>query len=79
MSRPKHFWFESICVLVPSTLSDACGVAHEPQSLSDVRGTDARSRHTDRPAGVVFTFQVSLNKVEPAVVNCCFNLLSKDD
>jgi len=47
--------------------------------LSDVRGADARSRHTDRPAGVVFTFQVSLNKVEPAVVNCCFNLLSKDD
>jgi hypothetical protein len=54
-------------------------VGHEPQSLSDVRGADARSRHTDRPAGVVFTFQVSLNKVEPAVVNCCFNLLSKDD
>jgi hypothetical protein len=54
-------------------------VSHEPQSLSDVRGADARSRHTDRPAGVVFAFQVSLNKVEPAVVNCCFNLLSKDD
>jgi hypothetical protein len=55
------------------------GVGHEPQSLSDVRSADARSRHTDRPAGVVFTFQVSLNKVEPSVVNRCFNLFSKDD
>ena len=54
-------------------------VSHEPQSLSDVRSADARSRHTDRPAGVIFAFQVSLNQVEPAVINRCFNLLSKDD
>jgi hypothetical protein len=64
---------------LPAASSFALGVSHEPESLPVVRGTDARSRHTDRPAGVVFAFQVSLNKVEPSVVNRCFNLFSKDD
>ena len=54
-------------------------LSDKPEALTDVRGADARSRHTDRPAGVIFAFQVSLNQVEPAVVNRCFNLLSKDD
>ena len=51
----------------------------EEEALPDVRSADARSRDTDRPAGVVFSFQVSLNKVEPAVVNRCFNLFTKDN
>jgi hypothetical protein len=43
------------------------------------RIADARSRETDRPEGVAFSFQVRLNKVEPAVPNRCFNLLTKDN
>lgn len=41
-----------------SVLSWTCGVGHEPQSLSDVRCPDARSRQTSRPDGVAFSFQV---------------------
>jgi hypothetical protein len=44
-----------------------------------MRRADARSRYTCRPAGVAFTFQIRLNKIEPSVVNRCFNLLTKDD
>jgi len=55
------------------------GVGHEPQSLSDVRRPDAASRETNRPAGVTFSLQVRLNKVEPSVVNRCFNLFTKDN
>lgn len=55
------------------------GVGHEPQPLADVRSTDARSRDTGRCEGVADSFHVSLNKVEPAVPNRCFNLLTKDD
>ena len=55
------------------------GVGHEPESLSDVRCPDAASRDTNRPAGVAFSLQVSLNKVEPPVLNRCFNLLTKDN
>jgi hypothetical protein len=44
-----------------------------------MRRPDAASRYTNRPAGVAFSLQVSLNKVEPSVVNRCFNLLTKDD
>jgi hypothetical protein len=50
-----------------------------PDTLPDVRSADARSRETRRPEGVTLVFQVSLNKVEPPVSNCCINLLSKDD
>jgi hypothetical protein len=57
----------------------AFGVSHEPEPLSDVRRPDARSRDTNRPAGVTFCFQVRLNKVEPSVVNRCVNLLTKDN
>lgn len=55
------------------------GVAHEPEPLSDVRCPDARSRQTDRPAGVAFSFQVIENKVEPPVGKRAFNLFAKDD
>jgi hypothetical protein len=65
--------------LTPLSASDAVGLGHEPQPLPDVRSPDARSRDTDRPEGVAFSFQVRLNKVEPAVVNRRFNLLTKDD
>ena len=55
------------------------GVTHEEYALSDVRGTDARSRDTSCCEGVIDSFHVSLNKVEPAVPNRCFNLFTKDD
>ena len=51
----------------------------EPESLSDVRSADACSRETNRPDGVVFSFQVIANKVEPPVGNRAFNLLTKED
>jgi len=43
-----------------------------------MRRPEARSRQTNRPDGVTFSFQVSLNKVEPAVADRSFNLLTKD-
>ena len=67
-------------VIVPALPpSEAEAVGHEPQALTDVRGTDARSWDTDRRAGVTDSFQVVLYKVEPAMLNRCFNLLTKDD
>lgn len=64
-------------------LSHAVAVGHplsnEPESLPDVRSTDARSRDTGCPEGVTDSFHVSLYKVEPAMSNRCFNLLTKDD
>ena len=63
----------------PSFQSRVAGVGHEVDPLPDVRSTDARSRDTDSPEGVVDSFHVSLNKVEPTVPNRCFNLLTKDD
>jgi hypothetical protein len=57
--------------------SFATGVGHEPQSLSDMRRADARSRQYGRPAGVTLSFQVRENKVEPTVANRRFNLLAK--
>jgi hypothetical protein len=44
-----------------------------------MRRPDARSRQTNRPDGVALSFQVSLNKVEPAMADRSFNLLTKDD
>jgi hypothetical protein len=55
------------------------GVGHEPEPLPDVRRPDARSRQTERPDGVTFSLQVIANKVEPAVGNRAFNLLTKED
>ena len=71
--------------LLPSLWSRAVGVGQlltcgdEPQPLPDVRRTDARSRDTDRCEGVTRSFQVRVNKVEPAVPNRRFNLLTKDN
>jgi hypothetical protein len=44
-----------------------------------VRRAKARSRETGRSEGVTASFQVSVNKVEPAVADRCFNLFSKDN
>jgi hypothetical protein len=54
------------------------GVGHDPKSLPDVRRTDARSAKIGREAGVVLTFQVSLNKVEPSESISARNLLAVD-
>jgi len=62
-----------------STVSSVFGVGHEPQSLSDMRRTEARSRDTGRCEGVTDSFHVRLNKVEPAVADRCFNLFTKHD
>ncbi|MEO6147333.1 MAG: hypothetical protein ABIT70_09845 [Sulfuriferula sp.] len=73
------------CVAIPgeSFQSRVLGVAqpasNEPNTLPDVRCADARSRQTDRCKGVADSFQVILYKVEPAMPNCRFNLLTKDD
>jgi hypothetical protein len=57
----------------------AFGVGNEVQPLPDVRRPDARSRQTRSPEPVTFSFQVSLNKVEPAVSNCSFNLFPNNN
>ncbi|MEG3175882.1 hypothetical protein U1872_06540 [Sphingomonas sp. RB3P16] len=67
----------------PPDPSLACGVGQlinsgEPETLSDVRRPDARSAQIDRPAGVIRSFQVSLNKVEPTESVLARNLFSKD-
>jgi hypothetical protein len=64
---------------LPAASSFALGVGHEPETLSDMGRLDTRSRDTCRCNGVAFSFQVSLNKVEPSVPNRCFNLLTKND
>jgi len=51
----------------------------EEQSLSDVRGADARSAEIDRPDGVTRCFLVSVYSVEPRKAIARRNLLSKDD
>jgi len=55
------------------------GVGHPVESLSDVRGADARSAQIRRPKGVTRAFQVSLYKVEPRKAVFARNLLAKDD
>ena len=55
------------------------GVGHEAKSLSDVRRPDARSAEIECCEGVVRSFHVSLNKVEPRESKRARNLLSKDD
>jgi hypothetical protein len=49
------------------------------ESLSDMRRTDARTAGIDRPEGVVRSFHVSLNKVEPSEAVLARNLLAKND
>jgi hypothetical protein len=52
-------------------------VGTEVQPLPDVRRTNACRSKYRLPNGVVLRFQVSLNKVEPAVSNRIISLLSK--
>jgi hypothetical protein len=54
-------------------------VGNEVKPLSPVRCADAARSKYRLPNGVLFRFQVSLNKVEPAVSNRSINLFSKDD
>jgi hypothetical protein len=44
-----------------------------------VERADARSRQTDRPDGVAFTFQVIAKTVEPSEGNRARNLFTNDD
>lgn len=55
------------------------GVGHEVKPLPDMRGTDAARSKYRLPNGVTFSFQVSLNKVEPAHSNRCRNLFANND
>nr|CUV57405.1 protein of unknown function [Ralstonia solanacearum] len=63
----------------PPLVSMACGVGHPIEPVTDVRGTDARSRKRDRPDGVVHGFHVILYKVDPSVCALARNLLSKNN
>jgi hypothetical protein len=65
--------------MTPPSPSDLWGLRHEVQSVSDMRRTDARSRDTDSPEAVTFSLHVMLNKIEPSVFNCAFNLFAKDN
>jgi hypothetical protein len=65
--------------ITPPSPSDFWGLRHEVQSVSDVRRTDPRSRNTGSPEDITFSFQVILNKIEPSVFNCAFNLFAKDN
>jgi hypothetical protein len=55
------------------------GQPDKVQSLPDVRAANACRTQYCLPNGVIFVFQRSLYKVEPAVSNRCFNLLTKHD
>jgi hypothetical protein len=60
-------------------LSIVFGVGHEPYSVPEVRGADARSRQNRRPAGVTNSLQVIENGIKPCFGSLAFNLFSKDD
>jgi hypothetical protein len=75
----------SLCAAAPALprLSAARGVGHafsnKPETLTDVRGADARSAQICRPNGVARCFHVSAYSVEPAKAILACNLLSKDN
>jgi len=54
------------------------GLGHEVKPLPDIRPADTARSKYDLPNGVRLRFQVSLNKVEPAVSNAVISLFSKD-
>jgi hypothetical protein len=62
----------------PPVQSLAWGVGHEPQSASEMRRADARSRQYGRPDGVTKSFQVIRHKIEPVMANRRLNLFSKN-
>jgi hypothetical protein len=53
--------------------------SNKPETLTDVRGADARSAQICRPNGVARSFHVSAYSVEPAEAVLACNLLSKDN
>jgi hypothetical protein len=67
----------------PLVLSVVLGVGHvhcDPvEALANVRGIDGESRNIDCPAGVIFSFQISANSVEPTVASLSRNLFSHND
>jgi hypothetical protein len=60
--------------------SSALTVLHRDPilSASDVGGVHGASRDIDRPAGVVFSLQISGDSVEPIVASLSRNLLSHE-
>jgi hypothetical protein len=54
-------------------------LSDKPETLTDVRGADARSAQICRPNGVARCFHVSAYSVEPAEAVLACNLLSKDN
>ncbi|SPR97370.1 hypothetical protein CBM2634_A170100 [Cupriavidus taiwanensis] len=78
-TRPRRAFRGTFSQGLPSFQSRVVGVGHPVQPVSDVRGTDARSRERDRPDPVSQSFQVSLYKVDPRICVLARNLLSKDD
>jgi hypothetical protein len=64
--------------LIAPPRSFESGERHPENPVSSMRRADARSRESNRPAGVAFRFQISENSIEPSVCNCLFNLFSKD-
>ena len=68
-------------VLRPPSTSATVGVGHRDpvEALADVGGVHGRSRDIDRPAGVIFTSQISGDSVEPIEASLSRNLLSNDD
>jgi hypothetical protein len=49
------------------------------EPLPDMRRVDGASRYIDAPAGVVFSFQISPDSVEPTIASRSCNLLTHDD
>jgi hypothetical protein len=73
----------SFCPNERPCVSCACGVVQpfsdKPETLTDVRGADARSAQICCPDGVARCFHVRLYSVEPAEAVLARNLLSKDN
>ena len=68
---------------LPFFSSDERGVGHvagEPiEPLPDVWRIDRESWKIDSPAGVIFSFQISANSIEPTVASLSRNLFSQYD
>lgn len=60
--------------LAQSVASNACGVGHEEESLSDVRRANGTSRYTSRPDGVANRLHVIRHNVEPRSAKFRFRL-----
>ena len=83
-ATPSNFrqgfeWSPRLYAYALPCASLAIGLGHPPKSLTEVRRTEPRSAKIDRPNGVIRSFQVSLNNVEPSERVIVCNLLAKDD